>query len=201
MLVDEFVDGAVEEPTTWTSWLPALQTRWELVVGHQPLPWFAEIKRQQGAFATMLGVVVESPRWRAVAVGDSCLFQIREGKLIKAFPVTRSTDFDCSPWLIGSRGFTAEMMALREQRIECHGQHAGEQLWLMTDALARWFLMQVEHGKRPWEILDEVLAAPDQQPHFKAWVNELRCSGQMRNDDTTLMKIWTDTAAPGAAAG
>jgi hypothetical protein len=35
----------------------------------------------------------------------------------------------------------------------------GDRLWLMTDALAQWFLQQHEVGQRPWETLDAVLTA------------------------------------------
>src|SRR5262249_30691725 len=116
MLVNEFVSTASAEPSCWANWLPALQTQWESAVGQAPMPWYAEMKWQQGAFATFLGLVLEPPRWQALAVGDTCLFHIRGGKLLSVFPMDRSIDFVCSPWLIGSRGFTADMMAGRELR-------------------------------------------------------------------------------------
>src|SRR5437879_1653927 len=53
-LVNEFVTTPSPDPSVWASWLPAAQTRWEMTVGRQPLPWYAEIKWQQGAFATFL---------------------------------------------------------------------------------------------------------------------------------------------------
>lgn len=190
MLVDEFVNPALAEPQNWTAWLPALQTSWEIAVGQQPMPWFTEIKWQQGAFSTFLGVIVRPPLWQAMAVGDSCLFHIRGGNLLRAFPVQHTNDFDCSPWLVGSRGFTAEMMLLREQRTE--GEFAdGDRLWLMTDALAQWFLNQCEHAARPWEQLQKLLAEIDPPAAFKAWVAGLRGAGQIRNDDITLLSIST----------
>src|ERR1041384_2219986 len=54
MLVDEFVKP--QTAPDWAAWLPGLQTHWAAAVDHQPLPWFAETKAQQGAFATFLGV-------------------------------------------------------------------------------------------------------------------------------------------------
>ena len=67
------------------------------------LPWYAEIKREQGAFATLLGLGVRAPTgqrrggWRAVAVGDSCLMHIREGRCLLSFPVQKSADFNNEP--------------------------------------------------------------------------------------------------------
>lgn len=56
------------------------------------LPWYAEEKRDLGAFATFLGLSfrprVEGPGgwWRAVAVGDCGLFHTRDEQLLRAFP-------------------------------------------------------------------------------------------------------------------
>jgi Protein phosphatase 2C len=189
LLVDGFVDGASPHPDSWDSWLPALQSRWESEVGQRPLAWYAEIKWQQGAFATFLGLLVEPPRWRALAVGDSCLFHIRDQKLHNAFPLRRSCEFGCSPWLIGSRGFTREVMAMREVRLE--GEFGpGDRLWLMTDALAQWFLYGIETGERPWELLENLLTAPDAAADFRSWIQRLRAAARIRNDDVTLMAIW-----------
>ena len=63
--------------------LEPLQQRWTAVVCERPLPWYAEEKAQQGAFAAFLGLRLTCPgrrspgRWRAMAMGDSCLFQLR----------------------------------------------------------------------------------------------------------------------------
>ena len=96
---------------------------------------------------------------QALAVGDTCLFHIRDRKLLSVFPLCRSADFVCSPWLIGSRGFTGEMMAGRELR--CAGEfQAGDRLWLMTDALAQWFLRRTEAGGEPWAEVEARLASP-----------------------------------------
>jgi hypothetical protein len=190
LLVEEFVATPSLEPSAWATWLPDIQTRWESAVGHQPLPWYAEIKRQQGAFATFLGVVLEPPRFRALAVGDSCLFHIRNRGLHEAFPLKNSADFTSTPWLIGSRGFTPDMMAERELRHEGEFQ-AGDRLWLMTDALAQWFLHLTEAGHQPWELLEPLLVIPEAAASFRSWIASLRGARQIRNDDVTLMGVWS----------
>jgi hypothetical protein len=189
MLVDGFVDCPSAETACWASWLPTLQRRWESEVGQQPLSWYAEIKWQQGAFATFLGAIVEPPHWRALAVGDSCLFHISDRRVNLAFPMSRSCDFGCCPWLIGSRGSTPQALAQREARIQ--GDFApGDRLYMMTDALAQCFLRQTECGERPWELLEHLLTSDDGATSFNSWIRALRCGGQIRNDDVTLLAIW-----------
>ena len=190
MLVNAFVSTSSLEPSTWATWLPEIQKRWEQAVSHEALPWYAEIKWHEGAFATFLGLVLEPPRWRALAVGDSCLFHIRQGQLCQAFPLQRSHDFSNTPWLIGSRGFTPDMMVVRELRFEGEFQ-PGDRLWLMTDALAQWFLQLTETGHQPWEHLEPLLAAPQEPSHFRGWIAALRGARQIRNDDVTLMGVWS----------
>jgi hypothetical protein len=189
MLVEEFVSTPSREPGSWATWLPQVQARWELAVGHRPLPWYAEIKWQQGAFATFLGLVLQPPHWEALAVGDSCLFHIRGRKLLHAFPIDRSAEFSTSPWLVGSRGFTPQMMVPRELR--CGGDYrAGDRLWLMTDALAHWFLVLLEAGQQPWELLEPLLDLADAKARFTSWIAALRGAHQIRNDDVTLLGVW-----------
>src|SRR6516164_1018014 len=55
LLVEEYVAkelklSAVEE------WLAGLRQEWVAEVNDKPLPWYAEIKREQGAAATLLGL-------------------------------------------------------------------------------------------------------------------------------------------------
>jgi hypothetical protein len=197
LLVDEFVAAEIPDPSTWADWLPALQTRWEIEVGQQALPWYGEIQRQQGAFATFLGVIVQPPRWQGLAVGDSCLFHVHEGLLCRAFPLAHAADFSDSPWLVGSRGFSSVMMALREGRSE-GDLGVGDRLWLMTDALAQWFLQMVETGQRPWEMLEPFLQSPAAHERFSAWIAALRNARQLRNDDVTMLAVWCETK-PGEA--
>ena len=120
---------------------------------------------REGAFATFLGLVVkekndllcdERRHWQAVAIGDSCLFHVRAGRLERAFPIECSGDFGNTPWLVGSRVPPCDALAQREVRAEgdcC----TDDRLWLMTDALAKWFLEEHEAKARPWETLEPLL--------------------------------------------
>jgi hypothetical protein len=155
------------------------------------VPWYLEAGLNQGAFATFLGLVIEDNKWYAVAVGDSCLFQVRQDELIRAFPMTRAADFSNTPWLVGSRTSPIEVPHKNglQQLGDCQ---SGDRLWLMTDALAHWFLTQAEAGHKPWQLLNSLVNTADEpsaQQAFAAWIGELRGARQLRNDDVTLVAV------------
>jgi hypothetical protein len=212
LLVEEFVRQSERLPS-WASWLPSLQERWTAAI-RPPLsaacnspkatadsgpriaegggvPWYLEAGLNQGAFATFLGLVIEENKWYAAAVGDSCLFQVRRDELICAFPVTRAADFSNAPWLVGSRTSPSEVPHKNglQQLGDCQ---SGDRLWLMTDALAQWFLTQAESGGKPWQALGPLADGSDDdsaQHAFAVWIEELRGARQLRNDDVTLVAI------------
>jgi hypothetical protein len=172
-------------------WLAPLRQRWASEVGAVPLPWYAEAKRDVGAFATFLGLVFrparkeQPPFWRALAVGDSCLFRTRREKLLKAFPVTQSDAFGNQPRLLRSRGAGVEP----EYELACGRWRKGDRFLLMTDALAQWFLRRIEEGKTPCAEVAHLLTESDPPAAFPGWIEERRKGGVLRNDDVTLLVI------------
>jgi hypothetical protein len=147
----------------------------------RPIQWFEEPGLERGAFATLLGVAFSTDhghhggRWEATAVGDSCLFQVRGGELLSAFPLKSSTEFDSTPRLVPSRSF--EGLRVEHERGEWK---RGDAFFLLTDAVAAWFLRARESNQAPWEAL----ATAD-----TAWVAARRADQSLRNDDVTVMRI------------
>ncbi len=192
LLVEDFVRAPEVRPVAWADRLPPLQEQWAATLGGQALPWYAEAKLQQGAFATFLGVVLEPAegwrrsRWVALAVGDSCLFHVRDDALVRAFPLKRAADFGNQPWLVGSRTTPAELLARKPFHVRKGRWQEGDRLWLMTDALAQWFLTETEVGRRPWQDLD---AHTTDEIAFAAWIEELREAKALRNDDVTVIRV------------
>jgi hypothetical protein len=191
-LVEAFVRQPACEPESWQTWLPPLQLSWAAETERQPLPWHAEAKLEIGAFATFLGIVVSGNEdtgnnWQAVAVGDSCVFHVRKDNL-ESFPISRSRDFNNRPGLVGSRTAPAEL--LHRQCIQTREGiwQPGDCLWLMTDALAQWFLRECEVGAKPWKEIEQLLEEPGDAP-LSDWVAELRQRRELRNDDVTLLMV------------
>lgn len=162
---------------------------WRRRLAGRPLPWFATEKAAQGAFAAFLGVQIDAQqnRWKALAVGDCCLMQIdnvgKRMRVVKAFPLQKSSQFTMSPYLIGSRSNGD----LRDERIQISkgSLRDGDMLLLATDALAAWLLKQHEAGRPLWNWIYRKLGTPES---FAAMVAYGRKNG-LRNDDFTLVRI------------
>lgn len=161
-------------------WLDIAQKRWRALVHGLPAPWHVAEKLDDGAFATFLGLWIEpGGHWHAVAAGDTCLFLSRGDELESAFPVRTAAAFGTRPELIGSR------QRGRVRTVMTHGElAAGDRFWLMTDALAAWFLAEHEAGGAPWRELGARTV-----DDFAGWVAGRRADGRLKNDDVTLVAI------------
>ena len=149
--------------------------------------WYAEAKQETGAFSTLLGIAFEASKsgvgakWRAVAVGDSCVFQVRANRLLAKFPIERAADFSNRPALIG----TAERSAIPMPEWFAGRTEVGDTFYLLTDALAEWFLRVAEAGGEPWNEWNRLSTATE----FAAWIQLLRTTRILKNDDTTSVRI------------
>lgn len=125
-------------------------------------------------------------RWRAAALGDSCLFHLRDDRLVQAFPVGAAEDFGTVPDLFGSRNHDAALLACRTRFAEgwCV---PGDRLFLMTDALAAWFLSATDQGGAVRQLLE--FSGPDDLGAFTAWLQGLRQDQQLRNDDVAVVRF------------
>jgi hypothetical protein len=155
--------------------------------------------RTQGSFATFLGCRLAGldghhARWEAAALGDTVLFHVRAGRLLTHFPPIGVDDFGLSPDGIGTRpevlGPMLEGLELSSGEVQ-----AGDVLFVATDALAHWLLLEAERDEVPlWAALTDL----DHNAAFAAIVADHRAAGRMRNDDVTLLRVRLVTAEPGA---
>jgi hypothetical protein len=113
---------------------------------------------------------------------------VRENRLSAAFPLSHSSEFHSRPILLSTadRANAGIAQAVRETEGLAR---PGDLILLMTDALAAWFLAEVELRRRPWVLLDGI-GTPEEFDYF---IDRMRASRSMRNDDVTLLKI---TVAP-----
>ncbi|MFJ8474020.1 hypothetical protein [Kitasatospora sp. NPDC094011] len=201
-----FVSGQMYEQFTAAAtagWDPFLEdySRNRAAEG-RPLKWYEQAKLVQGAYATMLTVRIEPVlgsaqpaagdepsdawRWQAAALGDSCLFHIRDDRRIRSFPVERAEEFGTVPNLFGSRNHDTEL--LRERTLFAEGVCLpGDRLFLMTDALSAWFLS----APKPVHAIRELLefGGPHDEDRFSDWLNALRNRRALRNDDVAVVRI------------
>jgi len=194
-LVQAFISNPPPFPseTNWRErlegWLRPIQQSWEEGIDWENLAWFAVEKARMGASSSLLGVIFEkvSPgilRWLALAFGDSCLFQIRGNELLVAFPLDKAEKFNNRPILLCSYPQNNQRVWDKVQAKE--GDCQPEDIFLLiTDALAQWFLIQWEEGKKPWEELCNLRNQKD----FVLFVSRLRYERKIKNDDVTLLII------------
>ncbi|MCP3821366.1 hypothetical protein NLX86_25700 [Streptomyces sp. A3M-1-3] len=194
---EEFASSAVAQ---WDPWL-AQYTQVRVAEG-RPLKWYEHTKLAEGAYATLLTVRVDPDsdpgpgsdseasepawRWRAAALGDSCLFHLRDDRLVRAFPVTAAEEFGTAPNLFGSRNHDVALLACRTRLAE--GRCGpGDRLFLMTDALAAWFLSASDRDSAVRQLLE--FSGPDDLGGFMDWLDGLRECQQLRNDDVAVVRI------------
>jgi len=205
LLVKGFVTEPPRDPVTTDTieaWLSPLQGKWQKLIRDklsqlirryhwESLPWFVEEKARRGAFSSLLGLSLqlmedgENWEWKAVAVGDSCLFQVADDSLRQPYPVARSEDFGNCPVLLPSN--PDYNRRLKESLLSPYSSKArsGDTFFLSTDALAQWFLSECETKKKPWTELRNLKNPPE----FQEFVERLRTSRLIRNDDTTLLIV------------
>jgi hypothetical protein len=109
------------------------------------VPWYVAEKAAQGSYATFLGLQLDGElgdgayRWQALAVGDCCLFHIRADLSFRSFPLQTPDGFGSHPVTVASHMSANEDLLDRVVYAE-DALRAGEMLFLMSDAVAQWFM-------------------------------------------------------------
>jgi hypothetical protein len=158
-----------------------------------PIQWFEEPGLAKGAHSTVVIVEISDekqgtpPFWRAAAIGDSCMFQVRNERLIASFPMQEEEAFSFSPPLLSSRGGESEVVK-RHICLTAGTWEHGDSFYIATDALAAWFLRIAHNGGHPWDPLRDMNTV-DFELDFESWVNTQRDLGDLHDDDTTLVRV------------
>ena len=148
---------ALDDPAAVEPWIQERRREWFEAIRYPEQRWSIQMKidRSCGA-ATFLGFRLDpappdgdSPDgaigWTAWAVGDICLFHIRDGQLIASFPIGASADFNTTPQLYQSKA-----MRPTPQAVVTRGELRPDDLLVFaTDATAQRLLAEVEAGTPP----------------------------------------------------
>ncbi len=122
-----------------------------------------------------------------MVLGDTCLFQVRRESLIAQIPIAQSSEFNNRPFLVPSKDTNSEKVLSAIKVFEGDYQY-NDCFYLMTDALACWFLQEYEGGNIPWKIPRD-LSIDKGQEEFKEWICQLRENKIIHNDDVTMVRI------------
>ncbi len=158
-------------------WLSSIQ--WD------KLRWNVKNKAVHGSYSTFLGVKFEkSDRLICYAVGDSCIFRVRDNQIV-SFPISNSAEFGLHPELIWSgygnplqRKKNTKVVKLEKTELNCN---SGDRIILATDALSKYIM---DNGITFVNSLEENFSD-------KSLFDELRTSGNMKNDDVSGIFIST----------
>jgi hypothetical protein len=206
LLLESFLARPIplDDPTAVEPWIQERRRAWFEAIRYREQRWSIQrkIDHSCGA-ATFLGFRLDPPPgegagegtgegddggapplatgWTAWAVGDICLFHVRSGRLIAAFPIAASADFNVTPSLYQSKAMRPTPAAVMT-RGELQG---GDLILFATDALAQRLLAEVESDAPPdwgrfWAIDQET---------WRREIEALRDRNAIVNDDCTLVVL------------
>lgn len=190
-------------PERMLDWVDSVAAEWVASIPWSDLTVFEEAKAASGSAGTLVGLdfwaesmYAQAGWWRCLALGDSCLFRVAQGRLVTALPIKKSVDFDSRPPLFYTRRAASERDIARLTTVQGTWRR-GDQFLLLTDAIAAWFLREVEQGRQPWETLNSV-----DKGSFESFVELCRDQRLMRNNDVTVLRLTADvprrlSTAPG----
>jgi hypothetical protein len=177
------------EHESMSAWFKAMQEQWQ-AAAPVSTDYIEQTKIRQGTLATFvggqfLGLDTPTPVWRAVALGDSVLFHVRDGQLIDHFPRLRSSDFASAP--DGISTLPERLGRMNEQVRFQQGRLAqGDMIFAATDTFAKWMITCAEEGDQTlWPLLDGLV----HPSVFSQLVAAERRAMAMKDDDVTLMRI------------
>lgn len=141
--------------------------------------WFGGEKIKKGSAATFLGIVFnDNLNFRAVAIGDSCAFHFREGKLINSWPMTDPGEFNSNPTLLFTNHTPARPLVWQGSCLK------NDSVVIATDALSKWMMELNATGDNPLAILKE--GSKDGMNQF---IYDLRKSGKPKLDDDDVLAV------------
>ena len=193
-LVKDFCEGTSLsfEKENWNEWIEPLQQKWlkQAIARVQETKRFISIdrlSRSESAASTFIGLEIDKTKaeWKAMIIGDSCLFHIRNSKLEASYLIKESEEFTNRPEAFASfaKDNRYEPTLVTGQMKPC------DMFILATDALAKWIIQHQEAGKLK-DALKQLISL-DKREQFNDFVEKAREAEDIPlvNDDVALMLI------------
>jgi hypothetical protein len=149
-------------------------------------------KNQNGAYAAFIGLsFFESAHelhWQAIAIGDACLIIWRQNAIIKSFPLDEPENFGFRPFLLPSNR-NVQQAILEKVEVRSAPVLPGDSYFLLTDAIAAWFLRAARSAPEEIVRLEHMLDCGNRD-ELDEFIEDARSNGSLRNDDVGIVKIW-----------
>lgn len=152
-----------------------------------PENWYTQAAEGKDGFATLIAAQF-GPSPDAVAtvdfvgVGDACLFHLRDGALLAAAPELGTDGFTSFPDLISTNDDHREQAVEGAFSGRC-SLRVGDEVLLVSDALAEWALSTAPREPEVWGVLSELDAGT-----FDRLIGDLREHDEIVNDDVTFVR-------------
>ncbi|BCY18871.1 hypothetical protein hrd7_27200 [Leptolinea sp. HRD-7] len=172
------------------------QIEWQVLINGLDLPWHAMEKVRHGAFSALAWMEIQydplhpstAYTWRALAVGDCCLFIAHNHSIYLSLPLQNPSEFNNSPVLIPSK--IEKMDSIKGKIYTARGSlKRGDQLILATDAMASWIMRKTVTDLSEYQSMVRKIKDVNRDSDFSEWINSLRKNGEIRNDDTSVIYI------------
>ena len=203
---DILTQGVIENPpvvddrASFAPWLANLRSVWTKTTDLSKLNYFQRQKldRVGGGYSTLLWIVLKRAdenadeqaetaySLQATALGDCCVFVVRDGQVITKFAMKDVQEFEEDPLSIGSCNSNHDdALEFRFLDTSCQG---GDLVVLATDAISKWVYQQLEADEPvDWECLWNM--TPNDWASRVAMLRDLPSDTRMRVDDTTMVML------------
>lgn len=185
LLVDFFIKSPTFETLTLISLFTQAAKEFQLLdfslnTNNPALRLAEERKKQQGAFATFMGVQLSREQLQYISSGDVCGFLIREGKVFP-FPHHTIDELENDKGFLGTRPLLNQTVNIQQFKTGNIFLNKNDIVLLATDALARLLLQnQVE--------IDKLLSLSNFED-FHSYIMNLWEQKRLEEDDITLCLI------------
>ena len=185
LLVDLFIKSPVFDPEQLINHFTQAAKGFEaqdfsIKTDNPALRLAEERKKQQGAFATFMGIQLTEGKLQYISSGDVCGFLLREGKLF-AFPHHTIDELDNDKGFLGTRPLLNQSVSPQQFKTGNIALSPHDTLLLATDALARLLL-------RDQEEADELLSLSSFE-EFHRYIMKQWEQKRLEEDDITLCII------------
>lgn len=200
ILVRRWVHAPPTSKAAFNDWLADAQAEWDA----ETAPHIAELRKvyynRTKAFVGHAAFVGAQLRERsngkrvltALALGDSALLQVRGGRLVAAFPLANAAQYSSDVTALPTKGKPKQAPSLHEIEVA-----DGDEIFMVTDALAKWSLEEVAAGRDPFSTLRAAKSKSAFGPLVdKARGGTLPGHGTLDTDDTSMIHFTIPSGAP-----
>lgn len=139
------------------------------------------------AGATIVGVRFDGNKWRGDVLGDSCLLEVKDSKILRFLTSQDGDGFDNHPDYYDSN---PNKNGKGKPKFIEGELSSGMSVFLVSDPFSDFFIEQKKNGNES-QFVDEILSVNSHED-FENLVSKWRAEYGMHNDDSTLLIIEPD---------